>query len=192
MYNIIALIGKAGAGKDTLLRELLSNHPESLNEIISCTTRPPRQGEINGKNYHFMTEDEFFSLQATNQLIESTKFNNWYYGTPISSLTEDKINVGVFNPAGIRSLASLEYVNLIIIYVYVDDKTRLIRQLNREDYPNVPEIIRRYQADEIDFQNIPLISSSSFLFVPNKSKEDLHSVAPSLIKNKAIEVFGQW
>ena len=48
-YKIIALIGAAGSGKDTILKNVLKED-SSIHEIVSCTTRPPREGEINGKN----------------------------------------------------------------------------------------------------------------------------------------------
>ena len=56
-YKIVALIGEAGSGKDTILQDLLQN--SNFNEIISYTTRPPRDGEINGKNYFFISPEEF-------------------------------------------------------------------------------------------------------------------------------------
>lgn len=55
-YKIVAIMGKAGAGKDTLLRECLALDPNKLHEIISCTTRPPREGEREGVNYYYLTE----------------------------------------------------------------------------------------------------------------------------------------
>ena len=57
-YKIVALIGKAGSGKDTLLQNLIDDN-KGWNEIISCTTRPPREGEKNGVNYYFLSDEEF-------------------------------------------------------------------------------------------------------------------------------------
>ena len=56
MYKIIALIGKAGAGKDTILREIIKSNPD-LHEMISCTTRPKREGEVDGVNYFYLTPE---------------------------------------------------------------------------------------------------------------------------------------
>ena len=56
MYKIIAIIGEAGSGKDTIMRRVLEAAPH-LHEIVSCTTRPPRAGEIDGVNHHFMCPD---------------------------------------------------------------------------------------------------------------------------------------
>ena len=56
-YNIIALAGKAGSGKDTILKKVIAAIPDRFHEIISCTTRPPREGEVDGKNYHFVNDN---------------------------------------------------------------------------------------------------------------------------------------
>lgn len=153
MYNIIAIAGKAGSGKDTILHEVIAAAPDRFNEIISATTRPPRQGEVDGVNYHFMNNAQFGMKVKCNEMIEWTVFNGWGYGTPISSLVEDKVNIGVFNPDGLRSLSASPRVSLAIVFVETDDKTRLIRQLTREENPNVKEIIRRFETDETDFYN---------------------------------------
>lgn len=53
--KVVAIMGKAGSGKDTILRALVNKFPDRYNEIVSCTTRPPREGEQEGVNYHFLT-----------------------------------------------------------------------------------------------------------------------------------------
>ena len=87
-------------------------------------------------------------------MLEYTNFNNWYYGTSLDSLSKDKINIGVFNPTGVESLVARPDVDVQIIRVIAKDKTRLLRQLNREDSPNVREIVRRFNADWMDFDGI--------------------------------------
>jgi guanylate kinase len=149
-YNVIALIGEAGSGKDTLMRKLVEANPQ-LNEVVSYTTRPPREGEVNGVNYHFITGEEFGELVVAGKMFEASCFNDWFYGTGVDSLKEDKLNIGVFNPEGIESLMQHSNVNLTVIRVWASDKNRLIRQLNREEFPDVDEIIRRYKADREDF-----------------------------------------
>lgn len=150
--KIIALMGKAGAGKDYLLQELLKTN--NYNEIISCTTRSPRENEVDGKNYYFMKEEEFFKSVKNNEMLEFACFNGWFYGTPLKSLSQDKINIGVFNPDGIRQLLKNTNLQVDVHYVRALDKTRLLRQLNREEDPDVNEIIRRWQTDEKDFYNL--------------------------------------
>lgn len=148
--NIVAIVGKAGAGKDYLLQYLEKSFPE-LHSIVSATTRPPRQGEKNGVNYYFLTAEEFAKQVLNDNFLEATVFRDWCYGTQLSALDKNKINIGVFNPTGIEILQQDNRVNVYVIKVGAAPKTRLIRQLNREDNPDIDEIIRRYKTDEMDF-----------------------------------------
>lgn len=151
MYKIIALMGEAGSGKDTILQDVLAAAPNKFHKIISCTTRPPREGEINGENYFFLTEEDFLNKVSDKQMLEYTNFNNWYYGTGLDSLAISKPNIGVFNPAGLINLAKNENIELSVFKIDCGEAERLRRQLSREKYPNVEEIIRRYSADKTDF-----------------------------------------
>lgn len=153
MYKIIALCGKAGAGKDYNLGQLLKTISNS-NEIISCTTRPRRDYEAEGVNYYFLTENDFIKKWNNGEMLETTIFNGWCYGTSLDALNENAINIGVFNPAGIRKILKNKNVDVMVFHIQASDKTRLLRQLNRETAPNVNEIIRRFSTDEEDFKNL--------------------------------------
>ena len=153
MFKVIALMGKAGSGKDALLHELIRQCPDA-NEMISCTTRPIREGEIHGVNYFYMTPEEFGARVLNGEMLECTEFNNWFYGTSYEALRSDCINIGVFNPAGVESMLHFPDIKVKVFYITASDKTRLLRQLNRESNPDVREIIRRYTADEIDFEDL--------------------------------------
>ena len=79
--GILAIIsGFSGAGKGTVVNRLLEK--ENYAVSISATTRAPRQGEIDGKNYFFKTRDEFENMIENNQLIEYAEYVGNYYGTP--------------------------------------------------------------------------------------------------------------
>ena len=169
MYNILALIGEAGSGKDTILRKLIDdtkhyyNGKLPLHEIISYTSRPPREKEVDGVNYHFISAEKFAEMILQNQMFEATVFNEWCYGIGVESVKENAINVGVFNPEGAETLLHDKRVNLVIVYIQADDKIRLIRQLNREASPDVDEIIRRYKADKLDFEDADNLCNWSYI-----------------------------
>ena len=110
-------------------------------------------------------------------MLETTNFNNWYYGTSIDSLSNDKINIGVFNPDGIMSLLEDDRIELEIYYITAKGKTRLIRQLNREENPDVDEIIRRYDADEIQFQKMNNIKCNIMV---NETFSDYTTIVDSI------------
>lgn len=178
--KVIALFGPAGSGKDYLLHEIM-DEIDGLNEIISCTTRTRREGEINGVNYHFISNQEFYNKVDNGDMLEAVCFNDWWYGTPISSLDPDKLNVGVFNIEGIRCMLEDSRLEVYPVAVITRAKTRLIRQLTREDNPNIREIIRRFDADERDFSFVDF----EYMKVGNEDKGngvcDLANIVNSLI-----------
>src|SRR5690606_20231282 len=79
--NIIMVAAPSGAGKSSLVGELLARDP-SLRLSISCTTRPPRPSEVNGREYHFISKAEFERLQQENELLEWARVHDNFYGTP--------------------------------------------------------------------------------------------------------------
>lgn len=150
-YKIIVLFGESGAGKDTIQTRMSSLFPKVLNPIISCTTRPKRDYEVDGIDYHFLSEHEIKEMISNGDMLEYAIFNNWYYGTGLISLDPNKINIGVFNLQGLESLINRDDVELFPVYVHACGKTRLLRNLKRENSPDCREICRRYLADEKEF-----------------------------------------
>lgn len=155
--KVIALYGKSGSGKDTIQQWLVSNLPNS-NGIVSCTTRPPRDYEIEGKDYYFLSTVAFGEKVLNGDMLEATSFRDWMYGTSLDSLNEEKINIGVFNPEGLECLLQDPRLDVLPIYIYADDKIRLIRNLNREKHPDCAEICRRFFTDDKDFADISFFS----------------------------------
>ena len=162
--KIVAIVGEAGSGKDSLaeaLMDQLQDENFKVHEIISYTTRPKRDYEINGVDYHFVDAGTLAGLIIEDKMLEAAEFNGWIYGTCIEDLEEDAINVGVFNPEGIESLSQDPRINMCIIQCSCNEKDRLLRQLNRELDPNVDEIIRRFHADRRDFSNFDINNYSN-------------------------------
>ena len=153
-YKIIAIFGKSGSGKDTFLNKLYdsSKYKDKLNKIVSYTTRPPREGEVEGEAYHFISSEDFLSKVMNGEMIEATNFVDWFYGTGVKCLDISKVNIGVFNPEGIRSLLEDSLFDVYPVYVDCDDWERMRRIFNRETKGDVAEVVRRYNADETDFK----------------------------------------
>lgn len=165
-YKIIALFGPAGSGKDYIQKHIMQTAwgKTYLNQIISCTTRPPRDNEKNGIDYYFVKKEDFFKQN----LIEFTYYKDWFYGTSIDCLDKDKINIGVFNIQGIQTLLNNENCEILPIKIQTNsDRTRLLRQLNRQNNPNCFEICRRFISDRQDFFVIPF----PYKIVENNTEE---------------------
>ena len=172
MYKVIGIIGEAGSGKDTIMNKVVYEAgpaPTSIFHVpISCTTRPPRDYEKNGKDYFFLTNEDFAGYVLENKFLEVSEFNGWFYGTLKSQLSEDKINIAVLNPQGVESMLLHNDIKLKIFYLDVPGKIRLIRQLQREEDPDISEIYRRYMADDEDFFDLPFKHER----LPNKNSVD--------------------
>lgn len=123
-----------------------------FHRIVPCTTRPPRENEINGIQYYFISEQEFFKYLSSNQILDSTKFKDWFYGTRDFDLSNDKINIGAFNPAGVKKILKNPNLDVKVIRLKVNPVKRMQRSLLRETSPDVTEIARRFLADEEDFK----------------------------------------
>lgn len=85
--KLIVLTGPSGVGKGTLVRSLLEHHPE-LYLSVSVTTRPPRAGEIESKDYYFVSRNQFEQMVAQGELLEWAEFAGNYYGTPRKPVEE--------------------------------------------------------------------------------------------------------
>ena len=162
-YRVIAICGKSASGKDTLLQRMVNQNPE-VHEIVSCTTRPSREGEVDGINYFFLSLEEFAHKDTMGEMLEVSKFRDWFYGTPIDGLNPNLINVGVFNPTGIYSLFNDDRIDLYVVLVQASDKVRLIRSLRREANPDVDEIVRRYSTDKEDFETFSQWYEPEYIF----------------------------
>lgn len=84
---LIVVSGFSGAGKGTLMKELLKNY-DNYALSISATTRNPREGEVDGREYFFKTKEEFEKMIAKDELIEYAKYVENYYGTPRAYVEE--------------------------------------------------------------------------------------------------------
>lgn len=85
---LLVVSGFSGAGKGTLMKELLRQH-ENYSLSISATTRAPREGEEEGREYFFKTREEFEQMIAKGQLIEYACYVGNYYGTPRAYVEEE-------------------------------------------------------------------------------------------------------
>lgn len=161
MGKIFYLVGKSSTGKDTIYKMLKDDEELGLLPIVRYTTRPIRDGEIEGDSYYFETYSGYERLKQLDKIIECQGYHtihgDWYY----FMVDDGRINLddnsyivtGVLESfAGTREFFGKDKV--IPIYIEVDDGVRLQRALNREKLPEnrrFKEMCRRFLADAEDF-----------------------------------------
>ena len=92
--GVLAVIsGFSGAGKGTLMKELMKRYEETYALSVSATTRNPREGEVDGREYFFKTTEEFEKMIAKEELIEYARYVENYYGTP-RTYVEQQLEAG--------------------------------------------------------------------------------------------------
>jgi guanylate kinase len=108
---LIVISAPSGGGKTTLCQQLLAAHPE-MRRAVTCTTRPPRPGEIDGRDYYFLDDDEFTKRIEAGAFLEHARVYDRSYGTPkaevLSTLRSGKdvlLNIDVQGAATICSRA---------------------------------------------------------------------------------------
>ena len=147
---VVAIFGKAASGKDTFANDLANFLEVPTNLVVSTTTRPKRQGEVEGRDYNFVSKREFKNRQFSNQFVESNCFREWYYGIEHTAISKDEINIAVVDPNGIVSLSY--YYDVIPVYLAAPIVTRLRRYAARDGKWSL-EMVRRLAADALDFMD---------------------------------------
>jgi guanylate kinase len=151
MCNIIILSGPCSSGKDVIARLL---EKEGFNFVISTTTRPIRENEINKKLYNFTNNDNFEKLIKRCKLIEYRKYitnNNetWYYGTQHKEIKKDKNYVAILDSVGLYRFK--QHFKDVVISFYMDasEDVRKERCKRRGDYNEIEWLNRLKNDNEI-------------------------------------------
>ncbi len=156
------ITGPSGVGKGTLVRSLLERHPD-IYLSVSMTTRSPRSGEVNGKDYFFVTPEQFQDLIAAEQLLEWAQFAGNYYGTPRQQV-EEKIKQGILvlleiELEGARQIRA-SFPQALRLFILPPSMSELERRLRDRQSESPEAITRRLNraiieiaaADEFDVQ----------------------------------------
>lgn len=159
MGKIFCFMGKSSSGKDTIYK-IISNDFKDIKEIVPFTTRPIRDGETEGKEYYFVTEDEFDKMVYDDLVIEFRRYNTqhgiWTYFTASKNIDLENNDYMVINTLeGYNSLKQYYGADVVIpIYIEVENGIRLTRALEREkrqENPKYEEMCRRFLKDQEDF-----------------------------------------
>ncbi|WP_414622097.1 guanylate kinase [Calothrix sp. CCY 0018] len=160
--KLIVLIGPSGVGKGTLMRLLLSRHPE-LNYSISATTRPPRLGEVDGKDYYFISRSKFQQLIEEGEFLEWAEFAGNLYGTPrkpaINLMESGKSVLLEIELEGARQIRAAfpELLSIFILPPSFNELEKRIRGRKKDTEDAISRRLKRAKeeidsADEFDLQ----------------------------------------
>lgn len=145
--RLFVISGPSGAGKSTIVSELKKLAPD-IYVSISATTRPPRPGEENGKNYYFMSVDEFISQAEAGRFLEWAEVHGNYYGTPEAPIKEQLekgksviLEIDVQGALQVRK----KYPDSVLIFIEPPDFDRLAERLKKRSLDDDETIAKRLE-----------------------------------------------
>jgi len=195
MGKLIVLMGKSASGKDTIFRLLQADASLNLKELVPYTTRPMRDGEVEGKAYHFVSEEDFSALLEQGLVIEHRAYHTvhglWRYFTVKDAQLDLDRNSYLL-------IATLEAYNSMVAYfgrekvvpimISLDDGVRLERALARErqqDKPRYEEMCRRFLADSADYAQEKIEAAGITRSFENVSVEECKEEISAYIKQQS-------
>ena len=155
--NVFVVVAPSGAGKSSLVNALLAQNPR-LCLSVSATTRAPRSGETDGKDYRFVSQDQFVAMQQNNQLLEWAEVHGNFYGTPRDQI-EQAIHQGrdillEIDWQGARQVKRL-FAQTIGIFILPPSIQTLEQRLQQRGQDSQAVIARRIEAASEEIMHAP-------------------------------------
>jgi len=182
--KIIVFSAPSGAGKTTILKQILMMYPE-LVISVSATTRKPRNGEINGKDYFFISEGEFLSKINNHEFVEWEKFYDYYYGT-LKSFVDDTLDLGksIVFEVDVKGALSIKrfFPEAHLIFIKPPDVEELKRRLEKRATESESDLKKRIERAEMELSFKDMFD---YVVVNSELENAIENV--SKIINKVLE-----
>jgi len=151
--KMIILTGPSASGKTELAKILLQKY--NIQKVVTHTTRPIRHNEIDGIDYHFVSEKMFVTLKKQDAFVETTLYNQYHYGTSFKELGDHK--VVTVDPNGLKVFVALNNPHYITFFIEANEVTRINRMLIRGQ--DLAFAKQRIAWDRVSFlpENLPPI-----------------------------------
>lgn len=151
------LNGPTASGKTTLMEYLLMENSDYLEPIVSFTTRSPRRGEKHGKDYYFITRQDYLELQRTGCIMEQIRYLDNFYGVTGAELQRvaqtRKNGLAIMTLEGIRKLKqNVGYQQVVSLFIY-RDLAEIIQSIRELGYPD-EEAARRIELAKRELRDI--------------------------------------
>lgn len=166
---IYYIFGKSASGKDTIYKRLKACHPD-WKKVTPYTTRPIREGEQEGVEYHFVTDAQMDQFERAGRIIEERRYQTVYGPWRYATVNDGQITMGdhehylmigvLESYVSTRDYFGAEHV--FPIYIEVPDEIRLARaeaRERKEANPRLQEMRRRFDADNVDFSEANLAAA---------------------------------
>ena len=150
---LVIMSAPSGCGKDTVFKELVKKRDDVV-ESVSATTRKPREGEVDGVNYFFLTKDKFEKMIKNNGFLEYANYNGNYYGTPVKgvqkAIEEGKVCFLIIEVQGAQKVMKMFPDNCVSIFLLPPSLDVLEQRLRKRDSDGEEMIKQRLDIANIE------------------------------------------
>jgi guanylate kinase len=154
----VILSSPSGGGKTTIAHKLLSLRKD-LGYSVSCTTRPPREGEVNGRDYHFLAVEKFKRGQDAGEFAESAEVHGHLYGTLRAEvarvLSSGRHVIMDIDVQGAQQF-SAAFPESVLIFILPPSADALIERLTARGTEDAKSLIRRFRSAKEELKSIDL------------------------------------
>ncbi len=183
--KLIVLTGPSGVGKGTLLKSLIARHPQ-LYLSVSMTTRQPRLGEVEGRDYYFTTVAKFQQMIAAGQFLEWAEYAGNFYGTPkqpvLEAIEQGKTVVLEIELQGARQIAN-NFPEALRIFILPPSIATLEQRIRARDLDDPAAIAKRLERAK---QELAAVSEFDWQIVNDDLGEALQKIETAIFTPMAI------
>ncbi len=159
-FLLLILSSPSGAGKTTLTRKLLGEHPE-LRFSVSHTTRAPRPNEVDGRDYHFVDRAKFQTLVAQGAFLEWAEVHGNLYGTSVAEIDRARAEAGCsgmifdIDYQGARQIR-VKKPDVVTVFILPPSMTELERRLRGRASDSEEAVLRRFETARLEIEHYAL------------------------------------
>jgi len=159
-FLLLILSSPSGAGKTTLTRKLLTEHPE-LRFSVSHTTRAPRPNEVDGRDYHFVDRAKFQTLVAQGAFLEWAEVHGNLYGTSVAEIDRARAEAGCsgmifdIDYQGARQIR-VKKPDVVSVFILPPSMAELERRLRGRASDSEEAVLRRFEAARLEIEHYAL------------------------------------
>ncbi|GIX43012.1 MAG: guanylate kinase [Leptospiraceae bacterium] len=184
--EILIISSVSGGGKNTIIKELLHFFPEKFRVAVTATTRKPRNKEVHGKDYYFLSIEEFQEMINNNQFIEFAKVHNNYYGIPLwelhKAIEENKILILNIDYQGMRTIKNKFKNKVLSIFLMPPSKEVWLERLKKRNTESEEELQIRILEGEKEME----AAKEYDYIVVNDDLNDCKNQIISILKREQI------
>lgn len=164
---MIVIVGASASGKTEVAKILIKKF--NYHKCITTTTRPPRVGEVDGRDYHFLSREEFMKRVENKAFVEVTNYQNNFYGIQKKDIEKDAIVI--VDPNGANELVSKLGNEVFLVLFESNQEIRKSRMLSRGD--RLENVLKRLESDDEVFDKDKLLRVDAVIHNSAQSLEEL-------------------